>query len=189
MDCRNEEAIKAYITSIGEPTTDLCEWSIKRLGFDTKVVYNETSTLGEKLEYIYNQADEDFIRVDADVIVNKGLMAVHEVKNMLWVQYKTFDMYKLNLTNGGVQYINKEILPTLRSNISRFKHDNRPETRMFRLEEFKERNQFKSAENVVGIHGFGQTDWERVKKTKDSRQYSNEFDWELVKRMQGFYEA
>lgn len=189
MDCRNEEAIKAYITSIGEPTTDLCEWSIKRLGFDTQVVYNETSSLGEKLEYIYNQADDNFIRVDADVIVNKGLLAVHEVKNMLWVQYKTFDMYKLDLTNGGVQYINKETLPTLRANIGRFKHDNRPETRMYRLDEFSSRNLLKSAENVVGIHGFGQTDWERVKKTKDSRQYSNEFDWELVKRMQELYEA
>lgn len=188
MDSRNEEAIKAYITSIGEPTTDLCEWSLKRLGFDTHIVYNETSSLGDKLEYIYGLADDDFIRVDADVIVNKELRRMVDIaKAYSWVQFQTFDMYKLDITNGGVQYINKEILPTLRANINRFKHDNRPETRMFRLEEFSDRKRFKSAENVVGIHGFGQTDWERVKKTKDSRQYSNEFDWELVKRMQEFY--
>ena len=180
--------MKAYITSIGEPTTDLCEWSVNRLGFSTCVVYGETSTLGEKLEYIYNQADDDFIRIDADVIVNKNLLAVNNMNNnLLWVQYKTFDMYKLDLTNGGVQYYSKKLLPTLRVNIGKFKNDDRPETRMYRLPEFNERWRFKSAENVVGIHGFGQKDVDRVKRTKDGRKYSSDYDWALVERMQGFY--
>lgn len=182
--------MKAYITSIGEPTTDLCEWSVKRLGFDVVMVYNETSSLADKLEYIYNQADDDFIRVDADVIVNKNLLAVNNMnKNLLWVQYKTFDMYKMDITNGGVQYYSKKLLSTLRANIVKFKHDDRPETRMYRLPEFKERWRFKTAENIVGIHGFGQRDIDRVKSTKNGRKYSEDYDWALVERMQKFYEA
>jgi len=188
LDSRNEKAIKAYITSIGEPTTDLCEWSVKRLGFETVMIYNETSSLADKLEYIYNQADDDFIRIDADVIVNKNLLAVNNVSlNLMWVQYKTFDMYKLDLTNGGVQYYSKKIIPTLRANIGKFKHDNRPETRMYRLPEFNERWRFQTAENIVGIHGFGQRDMDRVKRTKDERKHSDQYDWPLVERMQEFY--
>lgn len=188
MDSRNEEVIKAYITSIGEPTTDLCEWAVKRLGFETVMVHSDITTLAHKLEFIYNQADDDFIRIDADVIVNKNLEAVKNMnKNLLWVQYKTFDMYKLDLTNGGVQYYSKKIIPTLRANIGKFKHDDRPETRMYRLPEFTERWRFKSAENVVGIHGFGQRDIDRVKRTKDGRKYASDYDWVLVERMQKFY--
>ena len=179
--------MKAYVTSIGEPTTDLCVWQLKRLGFDITII-KDNRKLGEKLEDIYNQAEDDFIRVDADVIVNQGLKAVHKMNlNLWWVQYRTFDMYKLDYTNGGVQYISKKIIPILRDNISRFKHDDRPETRMFRLEEFNQRWRFKSAENIVGVHGFGQKDWERVKQTKDNRKYSNEYDWAIVERMQEFY--
>jgi hypothetical protein len=179
--------MRAFITSIGEPTTDLCVWQLKRMGFDITIIRDNRS-LGEKLEDIYSQADDDFLRVDADVIVNRSVKAVEKMnKNLWWVQYKTFDMYKLDLTNGGVQYISKKILPALRANISRFKHDDRPESRMYRLEEFDERWRFKNAENVVGVHGFGQKDWQRVKKTKDNRKYSNEYDFVLVERMQDFY--
>lgn len=179
--------MKAYVTSIGEPTTDLCIWQLKRMGFDITVIKDNRS-LGDKLEDIYNQADDDFIRVDADVIVNQGVRAVHKMNmNLWWVQYRTFDMYKLDLSYGGVQYISKKILPTLRANISRFKHDDRPETRMYRLDEFNERWRFKNAENVVGVHGFGQKDIERVRTTKNGRKYSSDYDWALVERMQEFY--
>lgn len=179
--------MRTFVTSIDEPTTDLCVWQLKRNGFDVTII-KDNRKLGEKLEDIYNQADDDFLRVDADVIVNKGIQAVPNMsKNLKWVQYRTFDMYKLNLTNGGVQYISKDILPTLRANIGRFKHDDRPETRMFRLEDFNERWRFKTAENVVGIHGFGQKDWQRVKETKDGRKNPEDFDWALVERMQRYY--
>ena len=178
--------MKCYITSIGEPTTKLCADQLRRFGFDVVLITSGTS-LGEKLEQIYNHADDDFIRVDADVIVNEGVKAVLNMnKNYWWVQYKTFDMYKLDLTNGGVQYYSKKLLPALRENIGKFKHDNRPETRMYRLDEFTERWRFKNAENVVGVHGFGQKDWERVKETKDQRK-DQHYDWVVVKRMQEFY--
>lgn len=61
--------MKAYVTSIGEPTTDLCVWSLERNGFETVLIQDQT-TLAEKLKRIYSEADEDFVRIDADVIVN-----------------------------------------------------------------------------------------------------------------------
>lgn len=178
--------MKAFITSINEPTTELCRWQLERYGFQT-VLIQDARSLGEKLEDIYNQADADFIRVDADVIVNSNIKIVHSLpRNFRWVQFKTFDMYKLDLTNGGVQWISKEIIFTLRANISQFKHDNRPESRMFRLDEFNQRQNFITAGTVAGIHGFGQKDWQRVKDTKDQRK-DQAYDWEIVKRMQDYY--
>lgn len=183
--------MKAYVTSIGEPTTELCEWALERQGFDVVTIQNQES-LGRKLQKIYELAavdDEDFIRVDADVIVNWNTRFIHKFENPYWwQQFKTFDMYKQDLTNGGVQLISHKILPILADNIDKYLEDDRPETRMWRLEEFDgERSMFYSNKIVVGIHGFGQKDIGRVRNVKDGRKYSDDYDWELAYRMMEFY--
>jgi hypothetical protein len=61
--------MKAFVTSIGEPTTDLCVWSLERNGFEV-VLLNNGSLLADKLKSIYEQATDDFVRIDADVVVN-----------------------------------------------------------------------------------------------------------------------
>lgn len=175
----------AYVTSIGEPTTDLCVWSLERQELDVIVIKGKNS-LGEKLKYIYNHADEDFIRVDADVIVTHPPVINHEDENW-WFQWMTYDMYKFQPTYGGVHHIRKEALPALRANIDKFIHDDRPETRMWNLPEFNNPRRCSSANIMVGIHGFGQRDIDRVEKVKRGRKYFDDYDFDLARKMQEFY--
>lgn len=173
----------AYVTSTGEPTTDLCVWSLERQELDVIVVKGSNS-LGEKLKYIYNHADDDFIRIDADVILTHAPVMNGDD---WWYQWMTYDMYKFQPGHGGVQYIKKEALPALRANIDAFKHDDRPETRMWNLKAFKEPRRCVSVNMMVGIHGFGQKDADRVEEVKRSRKYFDEYDFDLVRKMQEFY--
>lgn len=177
--------MKAYITSIGEPTTDLCSWSLKRHELDVEIISGD-STLGEKLEYIYNHADDDFLRVDADVIVSQPPVIQHQDENW-WFQWMTFDMYKFGATFGGIQYIRKEALPALRANIGSYLFDDRPETRMWNLPEFNDPRRCISVNLIAGIHGFGQKDIDRVEETKQGRKYYGDYDFELARKMSEMY--
>lgn len=179
--------MKAFITSIGEATTDLCEWSLKRNGFNVQVVYNENTSLAEKLEYIYSIADYDFVRVDADVIPNRKLtpetISRDQLLYAVWYQFKCFDWFHQDISYGGIQLYKKASLPTLRQHIKSHLRDERPETSMWRLKEFYEPRKCLSRDLVLGIHGYGQSDLERVKQTKARRGQSAEYDWELAERL------
>lgn len=174
----------AYLTSIGEATTELSEWALKRNGFKVRML-NDNSTLANKLKRIYYEVDEDFVRVDADVVVNSNL-----VPNKLyladpriwWVQYYTFDWFKQDIGHGGIQFIKKQALKALRANIDNFMDAERPESQMYRLDEFNNPRRCVSDKTVMGIHGYGQTDIQRVKDTK-KRRHQTHFDWELAERL------
>lgn len=183
--------MKAYVTSVGERTTNLCLWSLQRQGFDTELV-SGNSTLGEKLQYIYETADDDFVRVDADVIVAKRLDHIVTYppfsENVWWVQFPVFDMYKLDLSNGGIQYIKKDALDALRRGIGEFLHDDRPETRMWNLDALKRPRRCQTYKyHVAGLHGFAQKDLDRVKTTKNNRKYADTYDFEMADKLQEFY--
>lgn len=179
--------MKAFITSIGEATTDLCEWSLKRNGFDVEVIYNETSSLAQKLEYIYTIADYDFVRVDADVIPNRKLTPESISKDQLpyavWYQFKCFDWFQQDIIFGGIQLYKKAALTVLRQHIGEHLDDERPETSMWRLKEFYEPRKCLSSDMVLGIHGYGQTDIGRIKQTKVRRGQSDGYDWELAEKL------
>lgn len=175
----------AIITSIGEPTTDLCEWALKRNGFDTKVIYG-SSTLQQKLAQIYRDTDKDFLRVDADVIVNRNCVytwgRVMMFAEQWWTQYLTFDWYKQDVTTGGVQLIQKEAIPILRDNVDRFVAAERPETELYRLDEFHNPRRCATQPIIMGIHGYGQTDINRVESIKKGRNQDG-YDFELVRKL------
>ena len=173
--------MKAFVTSIGEPTTELCIWSLERQGFDVELIQNDT-TLAEKLQVIYNNADDDFLRVDADVIVNRKVKLLELSKNAWWAQAQCFDMYKQDEMYGGVQLIGKECLPALRKHIPRQLQAERPETAMSRLEDFYAPRRFVSVDIVCGIHGY-KNDIQRAKETKERREQSAEYDFELAERL------
>lgn len=174
----------AYITSIGEPTTDLCRWVLQRNGFKTTLIERDTP-LADKLEEIYHIADDDFVRIDADVVPNKNLSPefIGRLTNgFWWYQFLTFDWFKQDTTHGGVQLIKKEAIPVLKAHISRFKDAERPESQMYRLEEFHEPRRCKTIQGIMGIHGYGQKDIKRIKKTKERRNQNN-YDWELAEKL------
>lgn len=172
----------AVITSIGEPTTQLCHWALQRQGFQVFLVLDQTS-LAEKLEAIYEMVDEDFLRVDADVIPNSNVKKlIKESPEAWWVQGRTFDWFSQDVMNGGVQVIRKVALPTLRANIGKFLTAERPESQMFRLDEFHDPRRCVTSDLVTGLHGYGQADIDRVKATK-ARRKQDWYDWELAERI------
>lgn len=173
----------AYITSIGEPTVDLCRWSLQRNGFKTVLVQRDTS-LADKLEEIYNVADEDFVRVDADVIPNKNLSPnfLSKLNGLWWYQFLTYDWFLQGTTHGGVQFVKKQALNALRANISLYKDAERPESQMYRLREFHEPRRCKTINAIMGLHGYGQSDVNRIKEIKERRNQNN-YDWELVEKL------
>lgn len=177
--------MRAYVTSIGEPTTELCIWSLDRLGFDV-VPIQDMSSLAWKLKTIYKQADDDFLRVDADVICNRNVLElpITGPKRAWWLQPQVFDWYKQDLSYGGIQFIKKQALPALRESINNHLQAERPETEMFRLPAFFRPRRSVSVESFVcGLNGWGQDDLPRVKKTKARRNQYTNYDWPLVEKM------
>jgi len=171
---------KAFVTSIGEPTTELCVWSLERQGFDVELVLN-ADRLSDKLQYIYNKADDDFLRVDADVIVTRKVKLLEVPTGAWWAQAKCFGWYSQDIINGGVQLIKKECLPALGKHIGSHLLDERPETSMSRLAEFYEPRRFVSVDLLCGIHGY-KNDVDKAKQTKD-RRGQTDFDFELARKL------
>lgn len=176
----------AYVTSIGEVTTDLCVWSLERNGFDVRLIQSATP-LADKLKFIYNEAQSDFVRVDADVVPNRNLTPLY-VKNSVshhawWVQYQTFQWFKQDLAWGGVQFIQKAAIKHLRHRIDDFLQSERPETAISRIEPFYHPRRFVSHKRLMGIQGFKAEDIERIKATKLRRSQQDDYDWDLAERL------
>ena len=175
--------MKAFVTSIGEQTTELCKWSLERNGFEVVVLQDSTS-LAQKLKHIYENETKDFLRVDADVIVNRHMKPDIEVDpDIWWVQFQCFCWYKQNVSNGGIQFIKKEALPILRSHIDEAMNLDRPETYVYRLAEFSNPRRCITQEGIMGIHGYSQTNTDRVKGIKARRNQLQDYDFELTQKL------
>lgn len=179
--------MRAYITSIGEPTTNLSIWSLERQGFDVILLQDAQSSLAEKLKQIYNDTDDDFVRVDADVYCNKNLQWLvreYSESNLAWVQFQTFGWFSQDIIHGGVQLIKAKALPILRKHINEAMYAERPETQMFRLEEFHNPRICVTDDSaIVGVHGYGQPDLARIRAVKIRRGQDDNYDWELVEKL------
>jgi hypothetical protein len=181
--------VKAAIFSVGEPTTDLCRWSLERNGFEVILFQGKTS-LADKLRYLYDEFDEDIVRVDADVIVNRNftpnqLKTVKEsMAHIWWWQFTTFDWYKLDIAYGGANLILKEALPDLRANVELHKDHIRPETMLSRLPEFHNPRRFETwSHEIMGIHGYGIKDIKPVIQLKSNRGQSHHYDFEMTSKL------
>jgi len=174
--------VKAYVTSIGEPTTELCLWSLERHGIET-VLIQDKSSLANKLSMIYEQADDDFIRVDADVIVNRNIRRLPENKDIWWWQFHTYDWFKQDIAWGGVQYYKKETLPILRKHMGEAMHLERPESYLYRLKEFHDPRRCIGDPVIMGLNGYKQDDVARVKYVKTRRKQLDNYDFELSDRI------
>jgi hypothetical protein len=177
--------MKAVVTSIGEVTRDLCMWSLERNGFEV-VLIEDSSTLADKLMRIYDSLNEDFIRIDADVVVNRNItpdFLIGLTYHAWWIQLQTFSWFTMDKIWGGIQYIKQPALEALRENIGSHMTDIRPETSMTRLPEFYNPRRFESHPVIGGIHGFAAQDIDRIKDLKRARNQYDTYDWELAQRM------
>ena len=179
--------MKVIVTSTGEPTTELCRWALERNGFEVMVFQSDTS-LWQKLHDIYNNIDEDFLRVDADVIVNKNLTPqkledLSKDGTIWWWQFVVFDWYKMDIAHT-TSFIRKVALPSMRLNINRFKLSLRPETDISRIKELHNPRRMQTYDKqIVGIHGYGIPDMTEVKRLKEARNQMDNYDFELAERL------
>lgn len=173
--------MKAFITTIGEPTTDLCKWALERLEFDVQIIEGKSS-LWEKLKIIFDY-DEDFLRVDADTIVNKNVLKLINETYLWWYQTLTFDWFKQDLAYGGVQFIRSPAIPIIRQHIDDARSRERPESYLYRLEAFHNPRVCGNFDLVCGLNGYGQTDIKRIKDTKLRRDQYLNYDWELAEKI------
>ncbi len=174
--------MKAYVTSIGETTTDLCVWSLERLGFEV-VLMQDRTMLWDKLRRIFKSETEDFLRVDADVVVNKNVLELVKLKTYWWYQPFTFDWWQQDKTHGGIQFIRAEAIPIVREHIEEAHRLDRPESYLYRLQEFHEPRMCVTYDAICGLHGYKQADTERVMNQKMKRGYYDDFDWELAVKL------
>lgn len=176
--------MKAYVTSIGESTTELCRWSLERQGFDV-LVLNDGSTLWEKLNWIFHDAKDDFLRIDADVVVNANIQELIKQKKLWWYQAYCFGWFKQDLVHGGIQFIREECFPAILKHIKECERMDRPESYLSRLKEFHDPRVFGTFETICGIHGYGQfpDDIDRVKAVKMRRNRYGDYDWGLAERL------
>lgn len=172
----------AYVTSIGETTTDLCVWSLERQGFAVRLIKDPTS-LWDKLRRIFAEADDDFVRVDADVVVNRNIKELVNQTDLVWYQSLCFGWFSQDVVHGGVQFVRKEAIPTVREHINEAQRLERPESYLFRLEAFHNPRVCGTFNKVCGLHGYGQRDIDRVKETKLRRGQWDNYDFELAERL------
>lgn len=172
--------MKAYVFSIGEPTTELCVWSLERLGFEV-VLWQDNSRLWDKLRRLYFEAEADFVRADADCVFNKNVLKLEPTDACVWHKGKVWDWYRQDLSYCGIHWIKQEAIHVLRANIDKFEKAERPETMMNRLAEFHNPRIANSCNLICGLHGYKQGDIQRVKDTKLRR--NQDYDWELYERI------
>lgn len=155
------------------------------MDFDVELIKGPDS-LAHKLEYIYNEAKEDFLRVDADVIPNGNVLELDNYnKSYWWVQARVFDLYKNDLMNGGIQFIKEPAIKYLKKYISKHMNDERPETGVWRESDINNHT-ITNIEVICGVHGFGQKDLDRVRATK-GRRNQTDYDFKLSERLKEFY--
>ncbi len=177
--------MRAYVFSIGESTTDICCELMREYGFDV-TLYKDKTTLWEKLERFYTEAQNEDValRIDADIIPNKNVQEIPRFKPDYpkWECSVGWDWYKQDRGSISVHYMNKLAIELCLSHVEDAKHEIRPETYLWRLPDI---NLYTSLDWTLsrGIHGYGQSDQrQRIKDLKDAR--SQEYDWLLVERIE-----
>lgn len=178
--------MKAYITHLNEPTLEVSRWSLERLGFDVTVISGDTS-LAMKLAEIYDDADEDFLRIDADVIVSRRLTKryMYDMEpGIWWRQYYVFDWFRQGPHAGGIQFIKKPAISYLRKGVQDVMDAERPETELWRMPDFLDPRRCETYHDylLMGIHGYGIRDFQYVRDTK-TRRSQFDYDWEMAERL------
>lgn len=179
--------MKAYVFSIGENTTDLCMELLQDMGFET-ILYFDGTTLWDKLKRFYTEAlettDNDFIRIDADIIPNKGVLDLVKLNdNCLWHCGVGWDWYKQRRDTISIHHMKREAIEKCLQNIEGAKREIRPETYLWRIEEFHWPRVCHQVDISCGIHGYGQKDQrERIKQLKHLR--NQDYDWDLVEKIE-----
>jgi len=167
--------MKAYLCSVGEKTVDICKLQLERFGFEV-VMLDEKETWQEKYSRFLREANENCIRVDADVIPNKHIKIFQNLKAYL-AKTHLYDLYRNEIWPLGPIYYSKEALERFKG-IS-IDDTKRPETFIWRSVPVEMTTVLSE---VVGLHGFFQDreTIERAKQNKINRGQIDNYDFDFV---------
>lgn len=174
--------MRCFVFSIGEKTTDLCCELMREYGYEV-ILFQDGTPLWQKLKRFYTEAlateDDEFMRIDADVIPNKKIQDMFNLSG--WTCAWGLDWYKQDLGSISIHKMRREIIEKCLAHVDESEPKIRPETYLWRLPEINDYTD--NAIGFYGIHGYGQSDQrERIKLLKYLR--NQPYDWDLVERLE-----
>ena len=137
--------MRAYITSIGESTEQVCKSQLEKLGFEV-VLLNEKESWPVKYKRFIDMANEDCLRIDADIILFNDFK-IPEMEDCVMAQFQVIDRKKFAIHSGQPVYYSKKLLDIAKTLPIR---ENRPETSMWREPEIIKYT--RTIKGVVGLH-------------------------------------
>lgn len=175
--------MKAYVTSIGEWTTEICCEQLRRFGFEV-VLLDGVEPWWDKYQKFIKMADEGCLRIDADVIVNENIRDIFKALTLgaLMIQCKGYDFYRNDIGIISPIYYSERALKIIKENLD-YLSPQRPEATAWRLPEI---NPFTATcDLVIGMHGFFQdrTAFDRALKNKTDRKQIEGYDFELADKL------
>lgn len=178
---------RIFVFSIGEATTDLCMWALERYGMEP-ILYQDNTSLQQKLARFYKEPGDSLMRIDADIIPNKNVMALAKYrfrKGDWWVQTTGFGWYQQRPITISVCKMTRQAADIASQHIDEAADQLRPETAMWRLPEFHNPRRCRVIDLFTGVHGYGQSekDIERVRQMKTYRGQEQNYDWKMINKM------
>lgn len=178
--------MKAYLTTIGERTTEICKSQLEKFGFEV-IMLDEYEQWLDKYKKFILLASEDgnaCIRIDADTIPNKNIVRIREntFDGILMSCFLGYDFYKNDIGVISPVYYSANALQIIRKNLDKIGKF-RPETDASRLPEINP--QYEVIDWIIGIHGFFQDfeTIERARSNKIQRKQNSEYDFDLVNQI------
>lgn len=167
--------MRAYLTSIGESTEQVCKYQLEKYGFEV-ILLNEKEPWIDKYKKFLNMANEDCIRIDADIIPNRHILKLANCKGFI-AKAHLYDIYRNEVWPLAPIYYSKEALEEIR-NTCWAVDISRPETGVYRL--FQKRT--KVLTDVVGIHGFFQKK-EDINRVLNNKKDLDNLELDLVRKL------
>lgn len=182
--------MKAYLTTIGELTTDICKKQLERFGYEV-IVLGGIEAWPDKYKRFIETANEDCIRIDADIVPNENIKeiageVIHKTKilgeKILMMQFHCYDFYKNMIGISSPVYYSKEALEIIRKNLKQVDM-RRPEANAWRLPQINEFTH--TSQKVVGLHGFFQDEaaYFRAMQNKIDRRQMHLYDFQLAEQL------
>jgi hypothetical protein len=180
--------MRAYLTSIGEKTTWITYDLLEEYGFEV-VLLDKKESWEDKYKSFLRMADEDCLRIDADVIPNEKIKEITENygNEHYMVQFKGYDFYRNGIGVIGVTFYSKEALEIIRNNLDKIDW-RRPEATAWRLKDIN--NETLTEDKIVGTHGYlaNKEEIKRHLQHKIERKQILDYNFDLVFKLYDIYE-
>ena len=171
------KSMLAVITSIGEPTTELCASLMRKFGFDVEIM-DEKISWPHKFRKFIETHDQDCVRIDADCLPLPPVARLLEWPSRAWiVQTEQVDAYSWGLKPGGPLLYRKCSLEFIREHIEDIDW-RRPEATAWRLADVNGRTE--TVRLLTALHGFFQRPEDNERALKNRQDRGQIYEREIV---------